>query len=206
MRFLLTYWGSRSHSRHNDGHFLVSSTLQTHTHTLTASYTNVLFIFRVELTFGKAVRMCPRAYRWKVYTRHRNKLEKHKSDWAAAGEIKGGEGSFHSRLLSSHLDIEAEASVFIRSHLDQDQVIVRDYSVQLEEHKSSRQHHGSAHCQTTAPSAQTLTAADPVSLIDSFSFLLHEYNCKYITIQTAINAPQYTRIKWFTSAQLFLHF
>lgn len=146
---------------------------------------------------------CPRA---KVYTRHRNKLEKHKSDWAAAGEIKGGEGSFHSRLLSSHLDIEAEASVFIRSHLDQDQVIVRDYSVQLEEHKSSRQHHGSAHCQTTAPSAQTLTAADPVSLIDSFSFLLHEYNCKYITIQTAINAPQYTRIKWFTSAQLFLHF
>lgn len=78
---------------------------------------------------------CPRA---KVYTRHRNKLEKHKSDWAAAGEIKGGEGSFHSRLLSSHLDIEAEASVFIRSHLDQDQVIVRDYSVQLEEHKSSQ--------------------------------------------------------------------
>lgn len=114
---------------------------------------------------------CPRA---KVYTRHRNKLEKHKSDWAAAGEIKGGEGSFHSRLLSSHLDIEAEASVFIRSHLDQDQVIVRDYSVQLKEHKSSRQHHGSAHCQTTAPSAQTLTAADPVSLIDSFSFPLHE--------------------------------
>lgn len=113
--------------------------------------------------------MCPRA---KVYTRHRNKLEKHKS--AAAGEIKGGEWSFRSRLLSSHLDIEAEASVFIRSHLDQDQVIVRDYSVQLKEHKSSLQHHGSARCQTTAQSAQTLTAADPVSLTDSFSFLLHE--------------------------------
>ena len=36
--------------------------------------------------------------------------------------------------IISHLHIEAKSSMFIRSHLDEDQIIMRDHSIQLKEH------------------------------------------------------------------------